>query len=218
MDSRLQDAIGAARAGELRAAQQLLTDVLKDDPEQEQAWFLLSHLVEAPQKQQAYLGKVLSINPTHEQARQRLALLRSGQAGGATEDAAAISVAKVAKPDLDVVVQAEGDTLPDWMAEDAELVQGETAVSTVAPAAVAEDLPEWLQESVSPGFLGTDPEPAAQRKAHPQPTLPVQQGKPKSSLPASSQVELRRWNLILITLSILALIILVLLINAFLSL
>ncbi len=224
MDSRLQEAIDAARTGETRTAQQLLTDVLKDDPEQIQAWFLLSHLVDSPQKQQAYLGKVLALEPTHEQARQRLALLRSGQTGGAVQAPPSQPAVKVAKADLDVVVQAEGDTLPEWMAEDAELVQAETAVSattTQPPAPQKEDLPNWLQESVSDEFLGTEPEteekPVSAAKT--QPTMPVQQVVPPKTQPQEKDKSaVRQWNLVLVALGLLAIIVLILLINALLAL
>ncbi len=220
MDSRLQEAIGAARAGETRTAQQLLTDVLKDDPAQVQAWFLLSHLVESPQKQQAYLGKVLALDPGHEQARQRFALLRSGQTGGAAQAAPIKPAARVADAELDVVVQAEGDTLPEWMAEDAELVQVDTAVPTLEAAAAQttapEELPDWLQESVSDEFLGTPP-PAedAGLRGQTQRTLPVQPAKPqKAQQQLDNQAALRRWNLVLLTLGIFTIIVLILLINA----
>lgn len=219
MDSRLQEAIGAARAGETRNAQQLLTDVLKDDPAQVQAWFLLSHLVESPQKQQAYLGKVLTLDPGHEQARQRLALLRSGQTGGAAQAAPVQPAARVADADLDVVVQSEGDTLPDWMAEDAELVQVDTAVpsqeAAAAQTAAPEDLPDWLQESVSDDFLGSEAAEDGDQRAQTQRTLPVQPAKPqKAQQRSGSQAALRRWNLILMTLGIFTIIVLILLINA----
>ncbi len=220
MDSRLQEAIGAARAGETRTAQQLLTDVLKDDPAQVQAWFLLSHLVESPQKQQAYLGKVLALDPGHEQARQRFALLRSGQTGGAAQAAPIKPAARVADAELDVVVQAEGDTLPEWMAEDAELVQVDTAVPTLeaaaAQTAAPEELPDWLQESVSDEFLCTPP-PAedAGLRGQTQRTLPVQPAKPqKAQQQLDNQAALRRWNLVLLTLGIFTIIVLILLINA----
>lgn len=219
MDPRLQEAIDAARTGETRAAQQLLTDLLADDPAQVQAWFLLSHLVDAPEKQQAYLGKALALDPTHEQARQRLALLRSGYTGGAVQAPQAQPAVKIADAGLDVLVQAEGDTLPDWMAEDAELVQIETAVApltTPAPAAAA--LPEWLQESVSHEFLGTPdddditPPPA-------RPTIAVRQAAPaKAKLPAGAKADVNRWNLVLIALGVLAIIVLILLVNAILTL
>ncbi len=226
MDSRLQKAIGAARMGERRTAQQLLTDILKDDPEQIQAWFLLSHLVESPQKQQAYLGKVLALDPAHEQARQRLALLRSGQTGGAAQGSSVEPVVKVADASLDVVVQAEGDTLPEWMVEDAELVQPETAVTPAEPDALPapapeEELPDWLQESVSDDFLGTPPDlvkPTSQPQTHPHPSTSVQSTPPQKTRPQpAAQAAVKRWNLVLMTLIILAVIALILLINAFLS-
>jgi hypothetical protein len=222
MNPKLQDAINAARDGELQAAQQLLTDVLKDDPTQIQAWFLLSHLVESSQKQQAYLGKVLTLDPTHEQARQRLALLRSGQAGGTAQAPDALPA-----EEPDVLAQAEGDGLPEWMAEDAELVQAETAVAPPeTPAATPEEeLPEWLQETVSETFLGVTPTATEDTTAPETPPPPATTKAtttpkpPQTTAPqANNQAAIKRWNLILITLSILAIILLILLVNAILAL
>lgn len=222
MDERLQEAIGAARAGETRTAQHLLTEVLKEDPNQVHAWFLLSYLVESRQKQQAYLSRVLALDPQHELARQRLALLRSDEAGGAIAPTAPTMPQPVvtAAAELDVLAQAEGDTLPDWLAEDAALVQ--VAETAVAPTPVAESapepLPDWLQAGVSHEFLGIQPEeetptpaPAAASKTavavKPQPAATPAQD-------AARQAAVRRWNIILAILAMLALITLVLFINA----
>lgn len=218
MDSRLQEAIGAARAGETRTAQQLLTDVLRDDPAQTHAWFLLSHLVDSPQKQQAYLGKVLTLEPDHKHARQRLAFLRAAQVGDAGQPAPLQPAAKIADAALDVLVQAEGDTLPDWMAEDAPLVQMETAVSAdqyaQAPP-VVEELPTWLRDGVSNEFLGVQPE---EEPLLGKPTMPVQPAAPQKGRRTADPAEVQRWNLILLALGIAAMIVLVMLINALLSL
>lgn len=221
MDQRVQEAIGAARVGNEREAQRLLSAVLKDDPEQVQAWFLLSHLVESNQKKEAYLGKVLSLDPGHEQARQRLAWLRSGQTGGAMPEAKTPPAVRIAAAELDVVKQAEGDSLPDWMADDAELVQlvqmeTETAVPTPTSPDTPTDLPEWLKESVSNGFLGEEEEPTTSAPTiapAPKSTMPVK--RPQSKTPApGNKTAVQRWNLLLITFGFLAVIILILLFNA----
>ncbi len=223
MDERLQAAIGAARAGETRTAQHLLTEVLKDDPNQVHAWFLLSHLVESRQKQQAYLSRVLTLDPHHELARQRLALLRSDEAGGAVAPAAPSSPQPVvaAAAEMDILAQAEGDTLPDWLVEDAALVQlPETAVApTPAAQPAPEALPEWLQEGVSPEFLGIQPkeEMSTPAPAAPSKTAVAARPQPAPITPeqeAIRQAAVRRWNLILAILVILALITLLLFINA----
>jgi hypothetical protein len=72
MDSKLQQAIIAARAGYTETAQLLLTDVLQEDPDETEAWFLLAHLVESPERQARFLDYALALEPDHEMARQHL--------------------------------------------------------------------------------------------------------------------------------------------------
>jgi hypothetical protein len=77
MDSRLQQAIIATRAGYNEAAQVLLTDALQENPEDASAWFLLAHLVESNKRQARYLEYTLFLDPDHELARQHLERLRT---------------------------------------------------------------------------------------------------------------------------------------------
>lgn len=72
MDSKLQQAIIATRAGHTDTAQILLTDMLQTDPVETEAWFLLAHLVESPERQARYLEYTLLLEPDHELARQHL--------------------------------------------------------------------------------------------------------------------------------------------------
>jgi hypothetical protein len=76
MNEKLQQAINAARNGQENEAQLLLTQVLKENPQETQAWFLLSTLVDSEQKKRAYLGKVLALDPGHPMAQKMLARLR----------------------------------------------------------------------------------------------------------------------------------------------
>jgi hypothetical protein len=77
MESKLQQAIIATRAGYMETAQLLLTDVLQENPKQTEAWFLLAHLVESPDRQARYLEYALTLDPDHELARQHLQRLRT---------------------------------------------------------------------------------------------------------------------------------------------
>ncbi len=72
MDSKLQQAIIATRAGHTETAQILLTDMLQTNPVETEAWFLLAHLVESPERQARYLEYTLLLEPDHELARQHL--------------------------------------------------------------------------------------------------------------------------------------------------
>lgn len=68
MSNQLQHAIGATREGRTLEAKRILADLLKTDTENVQAWFLLAMLVDSPEKKQAYLQRVLVLDPTHEKA------------------------------------------------------------------------------------------------------------------------------------------------------
>jgi hypothetical protein len=75
MDSKLQQAIIATRAGYNETAQTLLTDVLQENPKDTEAWFLLAHLVESTERQARYLEHTLILDPNHELARRHLGRL-----------------------------------------------------------------------------------------------------------------------------------------------
>lgn len=142
MNQNLQQAIAAARSGNHKKAQYLLTQTLQENPEETQAWYLLSLLVDSEDKQIAYLNQVLALDPTHEKAQERLAALT------------AVPTPMPTSPDdLPLAEQESGDLLPEWMADDLP----DTAVETPfeaeeLPEASAEleeeELPDWLQESV----------------------------------------------------------------------
>jgi hypothetical protein len=72
MDSKLQQAIVATRAGEHETAQLLLTEALKEHPQDAGAWFLLAHLVESPERQARYLEFTLTLEPDHAVAAEHL--------------------------------------------------------------------------------------------------------------------------------------------------
>jgi cytochrome c-type biogenesis protein CcmH/NrfG len=169
MNEKLQEAISAARSGQKTEAQQLLAEVLKDDPNETQAWFLLSNLVDSKQKKAAYLSKVLALEPDHEMAQTMLGRLQeeaepvSGaetvvepeimleEAADEAEPAPVVVSANTA----DFLAQQRGDTLPDWLIEEDGLdfvTEGEAVVSDESSAdeAVSEEeaVPDWLQEEV----------------------------------------------------------------------
>ncbi len=145
MDNKLKDAISAARLGDKETAQRQLTELLDEDPQQVQGWYLLSLLVDSPQKQAAYLSKTLALNPEHEKAKAQLAAL---QAAGTLAQTSTVSQ-EVGQP-MDVLAQSETDELPIWLREEGG--EGITAVPVEAAeetAVPSEDLPDWLKEPVS---------------------------------------------------------------------
>lgn len=180
MNEKLQQAITAARNGQAVEAQLLLTQVLKEDPNETQAWFLLSTLVDSEQKKTAYLGKVLALEPDHQMAQKMLARLQAPDlsegaaeiepveveaevepvepeaAGGLeTEEMTLPEMAPVSANTADFMAQEKGGTLPEWLMEE-EGIEPE-AVAAEEAAAVAETVddhvPDWLQEEVPESWV-----------------------------------------------------------------
>ncbi len=153
MDEKLKEAIETVRRGDKQTAQRQLTQLLDENPEQVQGWYLLSLLVDSPQKQATYLSKTLALNPQHEKASEQLAALQaSGRLAPTTQ----------ANEPLDVIAQADTEALPDWLQE----ASGESPVTAVkiaqeqnvATAVPNTDLPDWLKE---PAALETEPSAGA---------------------------------------------------------
>lgn len=156
MDEKLKEAIAAVRMGDKESAQRQLTDLLDEDPKQVQGWYLLSLLVDSPQKQAAYLSKTLSLNPNHEKAKEQLAAL---QAAGTL--APTTTIAEETSQPMDVLAQSETDELPDWLREAGD--ENEAVASPVTlseeTAVPAENLPDWLKEPVALADTPSPPEP-----------------------------------------------------------
>ena len=69
MSTTLHDAIAAARAGDTHHAQLLAADNVRQNPDDANAWYLLSQLVDSDARRAAYLGKTLALDPDHARAR-----------------------------------------------------------------------------------------------------------------------------------------------------
>ena len=175
MNQKLQQAIAATRAGQKREAQVLLTQVLQEEPEEVHAWYLLGLLVESPHKQRAYLGKVLALDPDHEKARQHLARLETAapaidvETGTLAEEAQTeagaaevVLAPRQISAKADFIAQERGDTLPDWLADDADDLNldqvelAETAPSTSLDVLDDSDVPDWLQETSDERWIEAD--------------------------------------------------------------
>lgn len=210
MNEKLQQAIVATRTGQKREAQRLLTEVLKEDPENAQAWFLLSHLVDSKEKQVAYLGKALALDPQHQKAKQRLARLRAVHltATREVEEAPVVEKEVEQRPEmrpvsagpLDLISQERGDTLPDWLSDDATFLDMDQAAAQAEPedslpaTAVQLDVPDWLQEVTAEGWEEskspdkTEAEPAIEKVKEKMATgskAPAVKPSPAKSLPAT---------------------------------
>lgn len=71
-DVRLEQGIQFAREGKRKEAYQILSEYVKLDPQNEQAWLWLSGVVDKPEFTRACLERVLAINPQNSQAQQGL--------------------------------------------------------------------------------------------------------------------------------------------------
>jgi len=184
MNEKLQQAIAATRNGQVQEAQILLTQVLKDDPNEAQAWFLLSNLVDSEQKKIAYLGKVLALNPEHEMAQKMLLRLRGADVSAEetavaeqeeeSELATAVGSENAALEAIDLeddsliadladadILAAEED-LPDWLVEE-ELADWESDISDEVEVSDAAEIgvkTDTIQESVVPEWLQEEAEEA----------------------------------------------------------
>ncbi len=143
MNQKLQQAIVAARSGNNKKAQYLLSQSLQEDPENTQAWYLLSLLVDSDEKQITYLNRVLAIDPNHEKAQEKLAALTTAVSPTPTFSPTGANLAE----------QEDSDSLPDWMSDDLpDNSFQETAWINSEPVQTDRDdeneLPDWLQESV----------------------------------------------------------------------
>lgn len=168
MNTLLQEAITATRAGNKKEAQLLLAQNLKADPDNVQSWYLLSMLVDSPEKQAVYLSKALTLDPTHEKVQARLATLQTAP------------TITISDEPLDFLSQSKGNTLPDWLADDAASLQldkvgtldsepeieGEETVAAESDQVMApeetvpdadENVPDWLRGNVTDAWVTEEP-------------------------------------------------------------
>ena len=106
MTATLQEAIAAVRRGETERAQLLTAEVIRDNPDDTHAWYLLSQLVDSDARRAAYLSKVLALDPTHERARADLG-------ARPTEDAPQ-PVTEFTPPATEAVAVAP-ESAPEWL-------------------------------------------------------------------------------------------------------
>lgn len=73
--------MGQIRAGKAEKARAALVDLLRKEPNNAQAWYLLSFTLDDPQRQEYAVLQALRINPEFEKARNRLLRLRGEPVG-----------------------------------------------------------------------------------------------------------------------------------------
>src|SRR5271157_9464 len=72
----IQEAIQKAKSGDLQSAQIILASVLRQEPHNARAWFLLSQVIGDSNREIDCLKKVLEIEPNSQQAKARLQKLQ----------------------------------------------------------------------------------------------------------------------------------------------
>ena len=162
MSNTLQEAIAAVRAGDMNEAQTIAANVVRDNPNDPNGWYLLSQLVDSDARRAAYLGKTLALDPSHPRARIEFDALPPALTADLAPAATAPAVASAESEWIDQGVTE---------AEIAAAAQRVEAAAAGAPAWDAptgtdlriderpEDLPEWLQP--------LSPEPVAAVAAEP---------------------------------------------------
>jgi hypothetical protein len=135
----LRKALAQIRSGKGDKARPTLVDLLRREPENQQAWFLLSFVLDDPQKQQYALLQALKIAPTFERARERLQKLRGEDAPTAEIPKPSHVETKFEPTPLDETPQAVPAFFPDSPIPEDLIVPQETAISDEIPEAVVEE-------------------------------------------------------------------------------
>lgn len=203
MNVHLQQAMGALKEGKPGEAQVLLARVIKEEPENEHAWFLLSSLVASKEQKITFLRKVLTLNPEHSGARQQLArLLERSPETPAPKPAGKVATTpqtpQPTEPEwtepspeeemageepLDFLSQAQGDTVPSWLEGEEDFIgDDETVLAPMEerPEEAVEELPDWLQDKPAGEWQDDD-------KATTEPSAPADEDEPAVTAPESAE-------------------------------
>lgn len=143
MSTTLHEAIAAVRAGNMEQAQLLAADIVRENPNDPNGWYLLSQLVDSDARRAAYLGKTLALDPQHSRARMEFdslppALVADLLPGGATVAAEAIAEAEP-------FAQPPSDDAAEWVSEAEVVAEAEPVAVAGAPVEPSADVPDWLQ-------------------------------------------------------------------------
>ena len=179
MTATLQDAIAAVRAGETERAQLLAAEVIRDNPDDANAWYLLSQLVDSDARRTIYLHKALALDPEHSRARAEFDALPAAAVASLSGAAAPIEAGGVEMQPVEIeLVEADDTALTDAGLPAEALAESD--------ATAAETAPEWLRplspepavayESASAPVVAAVPPAAAQPRKTPPPPPARQRG------------------------------------------
>jgi predicted nucleic acid-binding Zn ribbon protein len=98
MSEKLQQAIAAIKSGDKRTGLQLLLDVIRSEPNNENAWLWMTQAVSSDKDRLKCLHRVLAINPNNQSAQRGLAVLQQKQERQQQESLLEIPKEKQEKP------------------------------------------------------------------------------------------------------------------------
>lgn len=210
MNPDFQEAIDMTRSGDKAGAQKKVAAILKEDPNNAHAWYLLSLLVDSDQKRAVYLSKVVDLDPNHEKALEQLSLL---------EATAPPKPTVKANKDEDLFYQADAGTVPDWMDEFGTAVTDTAVIENEEEPDETDSVPDWVQEDLSQSWVAEENSIAAPAKPTPPPAktktttqkappakagkkAPAKKKQTSKKKPASKKKQAQQLNLILVGLVI----------------
>lgn len=147
MNQHLKQAIAAARAGKEPQAKVLLARVIKDEPENVNAWFLLSTLADTEEQKIQHLEKVLGLQPEHPTARQQLAELVPSPPTPVEEDLPDISE-EDEEPTPDMFPLPDVDEAPSEIPDDPEEAMAWLERLAADQGAPMDELPSMMAQTV----------------------------------------------------------------------
>jgi hypothetical protein len=163
MTTTLQDVIAAARAGDTKRAQLLAAGVVRENPDDANAWYLLSQLVDSDARRAAYLSKALALDPNHARASIEFNAL---PADLTADLAPAAKISAAALPAVEMPAEpAAATTLvsvpaaafpPGAVAGDEAIVTVAVAGAADAAGAVAEGTAPVVVATAAPELIGVD--------------------------------------------------------------
>ena len=178
--TQVSEAIAALKAGEKERARTLLMAVLDDDPQNEDAWLVLSAAIDDVERKRQCLETVLEINPDNQVARRGLERLQpEGERPGAgeIEEAAATPPAppdatvaaatdpQPAEPAPSPAGSGEAPPLPSFEEQAAERGEAREAESPMEAAAEPSAPPDAIVAAETPPVDDEAPaEGVAQRR------------------------------------------------------
>ncbi|MEN8240304.1 MAG: hypothetical protein ABFS17_00145 [Chloroflexota bacterium] len=152
---QLKQAAGLIKEGKLKSARKILVELLRDHPEVDQAWYMLSFTVPVLDRQIYALEQALKVNPNNDKALTRL--LKLQESGGAAHQAAQAPPPKQEQPRPVRPKTRPGGALPTDPSDD---LLSKRLLGEDKPAPTQEDkVPPEEVTKIVPEPVAADPEP-----------------------------------------------------------